>query len=67
MNILDKIEKEISEQTRNGREDLYISTDDLEALGMSGFQNKGRVWIKEYQLKIIIKAYKEKIKKEIER
>ena len=60
MKLLEKLNKEISEQTRNGREELYISTDDLEELGMSGFKNKGRVWIKEYQLKIIMKAYKEK-------
>ena len=43
MNILERLDKEITQQTRNGRTEIYVSTDDLEELGMSKFKNKGRV------------------------
>ena len=59
MDILEKLDKEITEQTRNGRTGLYISTDDLEELGMTPFENKGRVWIDVSKLNKLIKRYKE--------
>lgn len=61
MNILEKLDKEITQQTRNGRSELYISTDDLEALGMSKFETSGRVWIKIEYLKKLINRYKNNI------
>ena len=59
MNLLEKLDKEITQQTRNGRTDIYISTDDLEKLGMSEFRTKGRVWIKADKLNKLIKRYKD--------
>ena len=58
-NLLEKLDKEITEQTRNGRDMLYISTDDLEKLGMSEFRTKGRAWIKVECLNKLIKRYKD--------
>ena len=60
MNILEKLDKEITQQTRNGRDMMYIETSDLEELGMSEFKNKGRVWIKVECLNKLIKLYKNK-------
>lgn len=59
-NLLEKLDKEITEQTRNGRDMMYIETSDLEELGMSEFKNKGRVWIKVECLNKIIRLYKDK-------
>ena len=59
MNILEKLDKEITEQTRNGRDMMYIETSDLEKLGMSEFKNKGRVWIEIDKLNKLIKRYKD--------
>ena len=41
-------------------EQIYISTDDLEALGMTPFKNKGRVWIDINKLNKLIKLYEQK-------
>lgn len=64
MNLLEKLDKEITEQIRNGRTEIYISTDDLEALGMTPFENKGRVYIKIDELNKLIEIYKGKQKEE---
>lgn len=64
MNVLEKIEKEITEQTRNGRTIMYIHTDDLEQLGMTPFKNRGRVWIEISKLNMLIKDYKEREEEE---
>lgn len=64
MNVLEKIEKEITEQTRNGRTTMYIHTDDLEQLGMTPFKNRGRVWIELSKLNMLIKDYKEREEEE---
>lgn len=58
-NLLEKLDKEITEQTRNGRDMMYIETSDLEELGMSEFKNKGRVWIEIDKLNKLIKRYKD--------
>ena len=59
MNILERLDKEITQQTRNGRTEIYVSTDDLEELGMSKFKNKGRVYIPIEKLNILIDKYKD--------
>ena len=60
MDLLKRLDKEITEQTRNGRTEIYISTDDLEELGMSKFETKGRAWVKIDCLNKLINLYKEK-------
>ena len=64
--ILEKLNREITEQTRNGRTDIFISTYDLEKLGMSKFENQGRVYIPLDKLNKLIELYKEKQIKEKE-
>ena len=59
-NLIEKLEEEITEQTRNGRTEIYISTDDLETLGMTPFENKGRVYIEIDELNKLIEIYKGK-------
>ena len=57
--LLEKLEKEITEQTRNGREDVYIEVDDLNELGYKIDPNKtGRVYVDVTYLKIVIQRYK---------
>lgn len=59
MDILERLDKEIEQQTRNGRNEIYISTDDLEELGMTEFKNKGRVFIPLDKLNMLIDRYKD--------
>ena len=59
MNILEKVEKKIQEQTRNGRTEIYISTDELEQLGMTPFKEKGMVYVNINNLNMLIDTYKE--------
>lgn len=57
--LLEKLEKEITEQTRNGREDVYIEVDDLNKLGYNIDPKKtGRVYVDVAYLKIVIQRYK---------
>lgn len=78
MKLLEKLEEEISEQTRNGREKVYIEVDDLNELGYNIDPNKkGRVYVDVTYLKIAMQRYKfkddlkiiekEKTYKELER
>ena len=57
--LLEKLEKEITEQTRNGRKDVYIEVDDLNKLGYGIDPKKtGRVYVDVTYLKIVIQRYK---------
>jgi len=66
--LLEKLDKEIAEQTRNGRTEVYIEVDDLNALGYGIDPNKkGRVWVDVVYLKLLINRYKFKDGLKIER
>ena len=58
-NLLEKLDKEITQQTRNGRKEIYIEADDLRALGYHIDANKkGRTFIDLSILNEYIKRYK---------
>lgn len=68
--LIEKLEKEIAEQTRNGREEVYIEAEDLNKLGYGIDKNKqGRVWVDVTYLKIVIQRHKfrNNLKVEVER
>ena len=57
--LLEKLDKEITEQTRNGREDVYIEVDDLNKLGYGIDPKKtGRVYVDVAYLRIAMQRYK---------
>lgn len=65
--LLEKLDKEITEQTRNGREDVYIEVDDLNELGYRLDPNKkGRVYVDVGYLKIAMERYKFKGRLKVE-
>lgn len=59
MNILEKINKKIQEQVRNGRKEIYLHTDELEELGMTPFKQKGMVYVNIDNLNMLIQTYKD--------
>lgn len=59
MNILEKINKKIQEQVRNGRKEIYLHTDELEELGMTPFKEKGMVYVNIDNLNMLIQTYKD--------
>lgn len=59
MNILEKINKKIQEQVRNGRTEIYLHTDELEELGMTPFKEKGMVYVNIDNLNMLIQTYKD--------
>ena len=65
MGLIEKLEEEIWQQTRNGRKDVYIDADDLRALGYYINENKkGRTFINVEELREYIRNYKKKDFKE---
>ena len=59
MDLLEKLDKEITEQTRNGRENIYVDVKDLEQLGYKIDKNKqGRIYVDLNILKLYINKYK---------
>lgn len=57
-NFIERLDKEITEQTRNGREDVYILVEDLNKLGYGIDSNKkGRVYVDVNYLRIAMKRY----------
>lgn len=58
-NLIEKLEKEIKEQTKNGREDVYIEVEDLKELGYNfNTEKEGRVFVDVNYLKIRMERYK---------
>ena len=57
MNLIEKLEKEIYNQTRNGRKDIYISIEDLEELGYRDIKEGERQYIDINILKSLMKRY----------
>ena len=57
--LLERLEQEISKQTRNGRTDVYIQVDDLNQLGYKIDPNKtGRAYVDVTYLQLVLKNYK---------
>ena len=65
IDIIEKLEKIIKEQTRNNRVHIYVSTDDLEKLGMTPFQVKGMVYIELYKLEMLMERYERNVAEQI--
>lgn len=57
--FIERLEDEIAQQTRNGRDEIYIEADDLRKLGYHIDKNKqGRTFINVNILREYIKRYK---------
>lgn len=57
--LLERLDKEITEQTRNGRTEVYISVEDLNKLGYGIDPNKtGRAYVDVTYLQLVLKNYK---------
>lgn len=65
LDIIRKLEEIIDMQTRNGRTDIYVHTDDLEKLGLPAFDNKGMVTIELDKLEMLMEKYKRNVVKHI--
>lgn len=65
IDIIKKLEEIINMQTRNGRTDIYVHTDDLEKLGLPPFNNKGMVYIELDKLETLMERYERNIAKQI--
>lgn len=55
---LEELEKNIEQQTRNGRQEIYMSTDDLRELGLDLTPNNRMVFVNIYRLNQLIEHYK---------
>lgn len=59
MNLVEKIENEIYQQTRNGRDTIYIEVNDLREIGIHIDENKqGREFVDLNILQSALKRYK---------
>ena len=57
-NLIEKLDKEITQQTRNGRDTIYVEVEDLKKLGCSTDENKtGRIYVDVNYLRAAIKRY----------
>ena len=66
--LIEKIEKEIAAQTKNGEEAVEIDADDLNRLGYGIDPNKkGKTCVDVGYLKIVIQRYKFKDQLKVER
>ena len=59
MSILDKLDKQITEQSRNGRQRIYIDKEDLRELGKE-VEGEGREYIDKSELLNLIVKYRRK-------
>lgn len=67
MNLIEKLEDEIWEQVRNGRDTIYVEVEDLKELGCKTDENKtGRIYVDVNYLRAAMKRYefKENLKVE---
>lgn len=62
MSILEKLDKQITEQTRNGRQDVYVNAEDLKKLNPNIQPLGDRIYIKKEVLQEMIYKYQEKQK-----
>jgi hypothetical protein len=57
-NLIERLDKEITQQTRNGRNEVYIQVEDLNKLGYSiSTQKTGRIYVDVEYLRIAMKRY----------
>lgn len=57
--LIEKLENELWQQTRNGRTEVYIEADDLNKIGYGIDPNKkGRVWVDAAYLRIVLNRLK---------
>ena len=57
MDILEKLDKEITEQTRNGRTEVYLSINDLRTIGMTIIEEDKRTYVDVASVKTAMKRY----------
>lgn len=62
MNFLEQLNKQIEEQTRNGRQDVYVNAEDLKKLNPNIQPLGDRIYIKKEVLEEMIYKYQEKQK-----
>lgn len=62
MNFLEQLNKQIEEQTRNGRQDIYINAEELKKLNPNIQPLGDRIYIKKEVLNEMIYKYQEKQK-----
>lgn len=62
MNFLEQLNRQIEEQTRNGRQDVYINAEDLKKLNPNIQPLGDRIYIKKEVLEEMIYKYQEKQK-----
>ena len=56
--FINRLDKEITQQTRNGREDVYIQVEDLNKLGYGITSEKtGRIYVDVAYLRIAMRRY----------
>lgn len=62
MNFLEQLNRQIEEQTRNGRKDVYVNAEDLKKLNTNIQALGDRIYIKKEVLEEMIYKYQEKQK-----
>lgn len=65
MNFLEKLNRQIEEQTRNGRQDVYVNAGDLKKLNPNIQPLGDRIYIKKEVLQEMIEKYEAKQKPDI--
>lgn len=65
MNFIEQLNRQIEEQTRNGRKDVYVNAGDLKKLNPSIQPLGDRIYIKKEVLNELIYKYQEKQKPDI--
>lgn len=65
MNFIEQLNKQIEEQTRNGRQDVYVNAEDLKKLNPNIQPLGNRIYIKKQVLQEMIDKYEEKQKPDI--
>ena len=62
MNFLEQLNRQVAEQTRNGRQDVYVNAEDLKKLNPNIQPLGDRIYIKKEVLNEMIYKYQEKQK-----
>lgn len=65
MNFLEKLNRQIEEQTRNGRQDVYVNAEDLKKLNPNIQPLGDRIYVKKQVLQEMIDKYEAKQKPDI--
>lgn len=65
MNFIEQLNRQVAEQTRNGRQDVYVNAEDLKKLNPNIQPLGDRIYIKKEVLQKMIDKYEAKQKPEI--